>query len=134
LEKVELETTPGLMQASSPTLQTTLEPGKYYLWQVVVMCNPNRPSSALTDEVMMQVVPQPAELDTALAQATSPQDRAQVFAEAGLWYDALAQVAAAQTPEAVAYRDALLQDLAELEANSSYGQALSEHMQQLQIP
>jgi hypothetical protein len=129
LEKLDLATTPGLMQASLPVTQPPLEPGKQYLWQVVVLCNPNRPSSALVDEVVMEVVPLAAELEASLALATSPQERANLFAEGGLWYDALAQVAEAQTPEAVAYRDLLLQDLAEVERNSSYGQALREQMQ-----
>lgn len=127
LEQLALETTPGFMQATLPSSQPDLEPGYRYLWQAIVLCNPNRPSSALVDEVEMDVVPLPPGLETALAQVNNPQDRATLYAEAGLWYDALAEAMAATT----SYDQTLLQELATLEQETSLGQQFAEQLRRV---
>lgn len=131
LDKQVMETTPGIMQASLSEGQPDLVPGEHYLWRVVVLCNPNRPSSALVDEVEMVVVPAPVELESAMAASASPHEQAAAYAQAGLWYDAFAQVAEAENPDDVAYRQQLLVSLGEIEAsapaaNSTFGEELQE--------
>lgn len=126
LEKTVLQTTPGIMQASVSETQPDLVPGNRYLWQVIVLCNPNRPSSALVDEAEMEILLPTTNITSAVAQVTTPQARSDVYAEAGLWYDALAQVAMVQTTEAAAYRQNLLQDLANLENTSQFGEQLAQ--------
>jgi hypothetical protein len=134
LEMLEMTTTPGWMQASLPVTQPGLEPGGRYLWEVVVFCDPNRPAGNLIDRVEMEVVDPPADLAAGIPQAITPQDQAELYAEAGLWYDALAQVITADNPEAVTYRNSLLQALAESEHSSSNDQTFSEAIQELLTP
>jgi hypothetical protein len=126
LVQTEMTTSPGVMHATWPEALPELEPGNRYLWKVVVLCDPNRPSDSLLAEAEMEVVAPPTDLETTLAQTTSPLDRANIYAAAGLWYDALAQVIDGQSPEAVAYRQALLEELAVLEGDSPLSQVLSE--------
>ncbi len=53
----------------------------------------------------------------AVATATNPVDRAADFVELGLWYEAIASLSEPPvTAPATAYRQALLEDLATLEA------------------
>ena len=56
---------------------------------------------------------------------------AQMYAEAGLWYDAIAQVYSANTVEEKRFRQDLLLDLAELEAQTGEDSA-AEISSQLQ--
>ncbi len=127
IEQFALETTPGIMQATLPSTQPDLEPGQRYLWKVIVLCNPNRPSNALVDQVEMDVVSLPANLVAALDQADSPLARATLYAESGLWYDALAEA----LNKAPAYAQTLLQDLATLEQGSALGQQFEEQLRRV---
>ncbi len=134
LEKLAMTTTPGIMEASLPVTQPELEPGSLYLWEVVVFCNPNRPSSNLLDRADIEVVAPPASLEAAITQAATAQDQADLYAEAGLWYDALAQAARAENAETTTYRHTLLQTLAELESSAFHRQAFEEITQALVEP
>lgn len=128
LETLELETTPGLMQSTLAANQPPLKPDHQYLWQLVVICDPNSPSSALVDTVFMDVVSLPADLEAALAQATTPQARATLYAEAGLWYDALAAAADEDPPTT---RQTLLQTLAAQEEASDLGRRFGELLRRI---
>ncbi|PSN13075.1 hypothetical protein C7293_17475 [filamentous cyanobacterium CCT1] len=129
VEQLSLETTPGFMQATLPSSQPALEPGHRYLWQVIVLCNPNRPSSALVDEVEMDVVPLPSGLESALAQVDNPEAQADLYAEAGLWYDALAQAIASTN----SYDQTLLQELASIEQATPLGQQFAEQLRRVMV-
>jgi Domain of Unknown Function (DUF928) len=82
------QSTPGIMQL---TLPQELEVGPVYGWQVVVDCVPGYPSARLVAEAQIQVVNAPADLKAKLANARSALARAELYANAGLWYDALAE-------------------------------------------
>jgi hypothetical protein len=88
--------TPGIMTLPAPAGLLKLSPGKRYRWQVELVCDPARPSGNLFAQAEVDVVvPTPALKQRLLAlksaDATEAQlNQAQIYAEANLWYDALA--------------------------------------------
>lgn len=78
---------PGIMVLSLP--EPALSIGQRYLWQVELVCDPNHPSSNVFAEADVEVVAIASSLQTKLANATSLDDRITLYAEAGLWHDAL---------------------------------------------
>lgn len=97
--KSEMVSTPGIMSTSLPSEQSGLEAGRRYFWQVVLLCNPNRPSSALVASAELEVVAPSMDLGGQINQisgieSTDPnafyQRRSALYAEAGIWYDAIA--------------------------------------------
>ena len=125
----ELSYAPGFVKYALPTDLPALTPGKEYRWQVIVECNPNYPSRALVQELSFEVVSAPPDLTQALATATTAAERALAYGSAGLWYDAIAQVAEPETAEALQIRSGLLNDLAALVATSN--QTLSQDIAQI---
>lgn len=69
-----------------------LEPGILYTWSVSVILNPNAPSRDIVASASLLRVPPDPNSDAA-ARATPPARRAALFADAGLWYDAVAAAA-----------------------------------------
>ena len=91
LYKTEMQSQPGIMQFSLPPNLPQLSIGQSYQWQVVLVCDPNASSMNVVAMAEIQVV-QPAEsLQAQLAAAQTPQQRIDLYAEAGLWYDAIAE-------------------------------------------
>ena len=89
--RTQLQSQPGIMQFSLPQDQPELAAGQMYRWQVVRVCNPNAPliNSVVTAEI--EVVKPNAALQAQLATTQNPQQRIDLYAESGLWYDALAE-------------------------------------------
>lgn len=112
MERVHSETltyAPGFSSYQLPSTVSALTSGKEYRWQVVVECNPNYPSRSLVQELSFEVVAPPAGIAQGAATGT---DLAAVYGEAGLWYEAIAQVAKGNTPAEQQTRTDLLLDLA----------------------
>ena len=78
---------PGIMVMSLPQPQLTV--GQRYLWQVEVICDPNRPSGNVFAEADVEVVTTDLTLATKLNTASNPRDRANLYLSAGLWHNAL---------------------------------------------
>lgn len=114
LQTFKLASTPGLMQWTLPKDQPGLTVGKTYLWQVALICNAVRPSRNPWMEAVFTVVNPAVALKTALAQQSDPIQRATLYAQADLWYDALAETF--NSPSATPYRRTLLQDLTQQES------------------
>jgi hypothetical protein len=106
IQKIDLQSSPGIMTWSLPPEQPGLSIGQRYIWQVVVHCNPNRPSSALVAEAEIEVVETSSDLEIELDAAPDGFARARLYGEAGLWYDAFSEVLAAG--QSTAARDAKL--------------------------
>jgi Domain of Unknown Function (DUF928) len=87
-------TQPGIVQFELPPNSPELKPNQTYRWSIAVVCRPDRSSE---DEViaLIQRVPQTADLSQQLATAKTDQNRAQLYAKSGLWYDALAALSKA---------------------------------------
>ncbi|MEM7062605.1 MAG: DUF928 domain-containing protein [Cyanobacteria bacterium P01_B01_bin.77] len=110
--EAELDYTPGFMTHQLPTTEPTLSPDTEYRWQVIIECNPAYPSRAIRQELFFEVVPTSSELSQALTTATTDVERAIAYGQAGVWYDAIAQVAQATTSTDNQTRNGLLVDLA----------------------
>ncbi|WP_299485880.1 DUF928 domain-containing protein [Acaryochloris sp. IP29b_bin.137] len=113
----EKHTTPMIKESISgfghwtiPEKQSLAKNHKYR-WQVVLVCNQNRPSTSLVVEAEIEVVEMPPDLASALATVSEPVMRSQLYAKAGFWYDAFAEVI---TLKDVAARDAALALLKDL--------------------
>ncbi|MBD2103734.1 DUF928 domain-containing protein [Leptolyngbya sp. FACHB-261] len=116
VQTLELQSSPGMMQVSLPTNQPGLSVGRTYLWQVVMVCNPNHPSGDLIARSQIRVVEPSPSLARALAATPDRLMRSQLYARAGFWYDALGEaLAAASDPKSRDLVSSLLEDLARLE-------------------
>lgn len=121
LVKAVLQSSPGIMTYSLPRSHAGLSPGKKYVWQVAVVCNPNHPSKSLVVSTQIMVVEMPSDLTNQLNSTGDVVARADIYAENGLWYDALAEVVTTKNnPQAKKFTAELLEQLAveELEDNA----------------
>lgn len=91
---------PGIVQVNFPKDAPALTPGKEYRWSVSVVCNPKRRTqdTAYT-QAFMKRLPLSVLLEQQLARVKSEQERGRIYAEAGLWYDALATLAQANAAD-----------------------------------
>lgn len=112
IHEVTLEYTSGFVAYQLPVTMDALSTDVQYRWQVLIECNPEFPAQAMLQELSFEVVPATPSLAQALASAATDTERATAYGQAGIWYDAIAQVAAAATPADRATRATLLQDLA----------------------
>jgi Domain of Unknown Function (DUF928) len=79
----------GLVKLAMPKDLPELQPGIEYRWTVSVVKDPVRRSMNPTFQSFVTRVALTPELDKRLKAATSDRDRAVIYAEAGMWYDAL---------------------------------------------
>ncbi len=89
--RVRLKSNPGIMSYSLPQDQLSLSSAQKYVWQIAILCNPNRPSEDLVVSTEIMVVKPSTNLQKQLTTATDYLAQANLYAEAGLWYDALAK-------------------------------------------
>ena len=115
VHKIELRSSPGIMNLTLPEDKPDLTVGQRYLWQVAILCNSNHPSSDLVARAEIEVVQVPPALKRALA-TKNRLEMADLYAEAGLWYDALREaLEPAKDARLGEVASSLLEDLAELE-------------------
>lgn len=119
--QAKLASSAGIMSHSLPTKQISLTPGKTYIWQVALICNPNSPSQSLVVNNQVKIVEVDPTLKTQLNNNSSDRlTRANIYAQAGLWYDALAEVATMpQDPQAQDLTVKLISQLAQTEQANS---------------
>ncbi|MEH2247777.1 DUF928 domain-containing protein [Nostoc sp.] len=113
-----LQSSPGIMKLS-PFLENEpgLQAGKEYFLQVVIQCDPDNPSGDLVDEASIEVVGMPAAVQSKLNKAVNSVEKANIYAKAGLWYNALDEaLKLAQASKLGEVGSTLLNDLAEWEA------------------
>lgn len=101
----------GIMQLKFPKDRPELTAGRIYGWSVTLICNARRPSANPYYYSWIERVPTTPALEQQLAAITSnsnspaqrqssgnaSSDRASIYAQAGLWYDALGILSNAQT-------------------------------------
>ncbi|MEG3901514.1 DUF928 domain-containing protein [Microcoleus sp. B4-C5] len=117
LYRTEIQSQPGIMSVALPSNGPQLSIGQSYQWQVVLVCDPNVPSRNVVAAAEIQVVAPAASLQTQLAAAQTPQQRIDLYAESGLWYDAIAEARkASETSQNQAAVLELLDSLASSEA------------------
>lgn len=81
---LELPIVPGIMKLSLDRL--TLNVGQKYLWQISVRC----PDGSVVQRAEMRVVEMPSSLKQNLAITEDSAQKADLYAQAGVWYDAIA--------------------------------------------
>lgn len=79
----------GIVQLKMPQNLAELVPDREYRWSVSLICNQNRPSANAFVQSWIKRVPATSQLKQKIAATPSERDRAKIYAEAGLWYDAL---------------------------------------------
>lgn len=79
---------PGYYKIKLPS-SVKLEPHKVYLWHIAIPCsnNPNLFQEVL--EAAVEYIPLSVALSTQLERANSPLEKSQIYAQEGIWYDAL---------------------------------------------
>jgi hypothetical protein len=116
IEKVKMQSKPGIMQRSLSRDQPGLSINQTYRWQVIIFCNPNRPSNALVTEALVKVVKINPTLQKQLDHTNDPYKKAELLAKSNFWYDALDQSFKKSNKESVKnYQLNLLENLASLE-------------------
>lgn len=92
---IALPATPGIVSYTIPETVTksVLEVSKDFYWQFTVLCDPNYPSRNPFVEGVVQRINANPNLSNRLKQATSVYDRANIYASAGIWHDAIAILA-----------------------------------------
>jgi hypothetical protein len=127
IHKADLSYSEGIATYALPDDVAALSTDTEYLWQVIIICDAPLPNSAhapetvsplpqIEQELAFEIIPASQALQQKLEAATTPAERALAYGEAGLWYDAIAQVASANDPESRAVRRSLLEDLAQIES------------------
>lgn len=88
--QVQLTQKSGILQITLPDTDrtTALETGKTYHWYLSLACDPQDRSGDVITEGWIERTELDATLTNQLEQATEG-DRAALYAEAGIWYDAL---------------------------------------------
>lgn len=86
----------GIMQVQLPNELPELATGKKYRWSVSQICDSNRPSNNVFVQSWVERVSPNSELSQKLATVKTEdsslqavRERARIYAQAGLWYDAL---------------------------------------------
>ncbi len=118
VRKMSLQSSPGIMKLSPfSESEQGLQPGKEYSWKVVIHCDPDNHSGDLVSEASIEVVGMPPAVQSKLNKAVNSVEKANIYAEAGLWYNALDEaLKLAQASKLGEVGSTLLNDLAQLEA------------------
>ncbi|MEM1368874.1 MAG: DUF928 domain-containing protein [Cyanobacteria bacterium P01_H01_bin.15] len=69
-----------------------METGVQYNWTLAVYCDPTRPASAVAVRGTLERIRLDSQLSSALSQANDPQTKAVLYAEAGIWHEALTEL------------------------------------------
>ena len=133
VETINLQSSPGIMTLSLPKDKSGLSVGTRYRWQVVMLCKPDSPSSALVVEAEIDRVEMPPALKTSLSATTDPIERAKLYASEGLWYDAMGEVLTSDKERAREFTLSLLENLVELETlrTTENGSEQSQQLNQI---
>lgn len=105
---ITLSSSPGINKYSQPENQPGLAVGQKYLWEVSIKC----PQSDLIEAAEFTVNQIPSTLSSKLSTAKDPLEKVELYAQAGLWYDALESALKAEDKKHLKVVTNLLQDLA----------------------
>jgi hypothetical protein len=90
-QKIEVQKA-GIVSIPLPENLPQLAVGREYKWSVRLICNPVSPSAASPYISWIRKVPLTESLRSRLSNASSDRDRAFLYAQAGMWYDAVAAI------------------------------------------
>jgi hypothetical protein len=131
------QSTQGVMQYTLPKKYAALTPGQTYLWQVALRCDLGDDSKDKVVRTEVEVVAMPATLQASLAKTADRLQRANLYAEAGFWYDAFAEALAVGSKtadsKAKSFMIPLLEDLVDVEETGTSKEVKQQHNQLRQI-
>ncbi len=116
--KTNLQFSPGIMTMTVSIPKEQLLVGKRYRVQVAIHCNPDIASEYLEVTAQLDVKPVQPDLISKIAQTTDSLQRADIFAKAGLWNNAVTEALTAKDQEeskVKQYLVTLLKDLKGIE-------------------
>ena len=123
-----LQSKPGIMSLSLPNLEV----GKRYRWQVVLICNPDRPSNSLVAEAIIELVAPSSALKAKIEATNDSLTKANIYAESGFWYDALGEtLAETEDKKSEDLMLSLLEDLASVEGREEGYQQHSKQLEEI---
>ncbi|KAM3096661.1 DUF928 domain-containing protein [Phormidesmis sp. 146-35] len=127
IRQLSLQSSPGIMKLSPFSKnEPGLQPGKDYFWQVVIQCDPDNPSGDLVSGTSIEVVAMSTSVQNKLSKAVNSAERANIYAEEGLWYDALSEaLKQAQASKLGTLGATLLNDLAQSEVSKTMPESSS---------
>jgi hypothetical protein len=90
---INLTGTPGIVRFSLPASTPELEIGKDYRWLVLMNCQPSTAEDPFAEGLVRRIKP-----DSSLSQVDGkkPLEQVSLYAKSGIWYDAVANLAALQ--------------------------------------
>ncbi|MEM6445337.1 MAG: DUF928 domain-containing protein [Cyanobacteria bacterium P01_D01_bin.123] len=97
----------GYGQIALPAEVPALEIGQEYRWSVEAICNPKRPSSNIFAQGWIERIELSPELAQTLERTSNRRDEALVYAEAGVWFEALSTLSEVVKLDASARADRL---------------------------
>jgi hypothetical protein len=89
---VKLPEQPGVISLRLPSTSKPLENGRIYHWYFKLYCSPQETSNPIFVEGWVQRVTTSPALTSQLKAALTPQQRIDLYAAHGIWYDALTAV------------------------------------------
>ena len=84
---ITLSNTPGVIRVSVPATEKPLSIGQYYHWYFLMDCSPHDSEDIAVEGLVQRIVPK-QELTRRLQTAT-PRQRVALYAQAGIWQDAV---------------------------------------------
>lgn len=108
-------TQPGLVTLKLPPDTLGLEVGQEYYWTVAILCNEKRPSQNAYARAAIKRIPPPAKITDQLISNPDNREKAQIYAQSGFWYDAIAS----------SYQD-YLQDVPSRQLDAYFWQLLAQ--------
>ncbi len=91
LEKQIKVDKPGVVQLALPTNAPKLHENKQYQWTVSLICNQKHPAENIYAQAKFERVPIPPKLQQRIKVSEQSQ-KAEIYAQAGIWYDAVANL------------------------------------------
>ena len=117
-------TQPGLVTLKLPPDSLGLEIGQEYYWTVAILCNEKRPSQNAYARAAIKRISPPAKIANQIVSEPDNGDKAQIYAQLGLWYDALAS----------SYQD-YLQGVGKSQMNAYFWQLLAQiGLEKIRLP
>ena len=131
---IPLESKQGIMRYQLPSDAVGLTVGQKYLWEMTLVCKSGGDRKVQVLRTDIEVVAMPATLQLSLAKTSDQLQRASLYAEAGFWYDALAETLPLNgTYKAQPLTLTLLEDLVKLEPPGTSGSPGQQYTQLKQV-
>ena len=129
-QKVLLPSSPGINKYSQPENQLGLAVGQKYLWEVSIRCSQS--NEDLIEAAEFTVIQMPSTLSSKLSTLKDGLEKVELYATAGLWYNALESALKAEDKKQGLVVTNLLQDLAKSDKLSATQKLTKQNPDEIQ--